>query len=338
MQKNNIQSKIPFLFLLAISIYWAFYYQSNGPLNDYGRANFEWLFLIDGLISLPILCFLCIRDKKQALLKSIILACVAIFIGGFIIPQNNQIILHDLENGRYLLLAIVLLVELTAIATVYLSVHAAISKRTDPDLGVEKAISSIFGTGNFAKLLSFETRMWTYALFAARITPESFLGQKHFSYHGKDGGKSNLLGFVILIALEIPIMHMLLHYMWSPLAANIFTILSLFTLVFFFAEYRAVSRRPISLMDDRLIVRFGLYPAFSIALSNIGEVRCHREFVRRSRQAKRFNYAGAPNIAIELIEPQGQIKMVYLGVDDPQSLLQSLKPKVAKSDPFRDKV
>ncbi|MCG9761875.1 hypothetical protein L1D50_22750 [Pseudoalteromonas sp. Isolate6] len=327
---SSIKSKVPLLFLVCVSLWWGFYYQSNGTLNDYGNANFEWLFLLDALIVLPIVCFFCVEDRKEALLKSIILVCLAVLVGSYIIPEQSKLVWHYLESGRYVLLAIVLAFELAAILTVYLAIKAAICKSEDPDHAIEKPIKKYAGDGPVAKLLSFETRMWTYALFSKRVQPESFSGEQHFTYHSKDGAQSNLLGFILLIAFEMPIMHLFLHFIWSPFAANIITLLTAFSLVFFFAEYRAVAKRPISLVGNHLFIRYGLYQPLAIPLSNIEKIQKNMEFVKRARSIKRYNYSGYPNVEIELIEPVGSVKNIFVGVDDADQFISAVSDEMSR--------
>ncbi len=326
-----IKSKVPFLFLVGISIWWGFYYQSNGWFNDYGNSNFEWLFLLDALVMLPIVCFLCVKSKKEALLKSIIMICLSVIIGSYIIPEQSKIVWHYLEAGRYIVLAFILMIELAAILTVYLAIRSALNKSEDPDLSIETPIKRYLGEGPVAQLLSLETRMWTYALFSNRVNIENFRGDQHFSYHKKDGTQSNLLGFVLLIALEAPIMHLFLHFIWSPFAANIVTFLTIFSLIFFIAEYRAVAKRPISLVGSSLFIRYGLYQPMVISLDNIAKIRRNTKFVKRSKYVKRYNYSGYHNVEIELIEPMGKVKSVFIGVDSADQFIATLQTGISGS-------
>ena len=98
----------------------------------------------------------------------------------------------------------------------------------------------------------------TYALFSKKIRQQNFTGDSHFSCHKKDGAQSNQLGFILIILFELPIMHLLLHFLWSPIAANLTTGLTLLGLVFFIAEYKAIAIRPISIVPDSIIVRYGI--------------------------------------------------------------------------------
>jgi len=323
--KSTIKSKIPLVFLTVVSIWWWWYYSSSNALNDFGNARHEWLFMLDALLVLPILCFICESDRQKAFLKAVILFCTAVFIGSFIIPEQNKVIFHFLESGRYFVLAIILAVELSALVTVCLAARALLAKNEDPDLAVANPINKVFGTSLFSSVLAFEGRVWSFALFSSKIKSSAYKGDQYFYYHKKDGAKSNLLGFILLIILEIPLVHLLLHFLWSSTAANITTGLTVFGLIFFFAEYKAVAKRPISIHRDILVIRYGLYSPFTIALSNIAEIGTNDVFVKRVSGVKRFNYSGVPNVAIKLYSPVNGKTEIYLGVDSPDDFITAVK-------------
>ncbi|WP_299944436.1 hypothetical protein [uncultured Microbulbifer sp.] len=318
------KQKLPLFFLIYISAFWGFYYQGNNSLNEFGTANFEWLYLTDGLLALPILCFICLKDKKEAALKAALMCCLVILIGSYIIPQESKIIWPYFEAGRYLILMAFLSFELATITTVYLAIKSALKQGANPELAISQPIKRMWGDTLVARLLTFEARMWVYALFSSGITISHFHGEKQFSYHKKDGAQSTLKGFIILIALELPFVHVLLHFIWTPFAACIVTALTAFGLIFFIAEYKAVSRRPISLTRDSLVIRYGIYEPRKIPLSNICSIAKCYCFIPRSRFVKRYNYSGTPNIVIQLVQPQGDVKRIYLGVDSPELFMKTV--------------
>lgn len=322
---SSFKQKIPLLFLVSICCWWGFYYNSYSPLNDFGAANFEWLFLLDGFLMLPILCFFCIKNKKEAGIKAVVYSCLVILVGSYIIPEQNKLIWNYLESGRYLVLAIFLFFELSAVLTVYLAIRIALYQKTDPDLAIQKPIKNFLGDGSLSKVFTFETRMWTYLFFANRIKPNYFNGQQHFSYHQKDDAQSNALGFIFLILFEIPLVHIILHFIWSPLAANIATALTLFGLAFFIAEYRAMSRRPISITSNELVIRYGIFNSLNISLNNIKSVKLNSKRIRRNPSIKRYDLYGTPNIEVQLHNPVGKIEAVYLGIDKPNQLINGIE-------------
>lgn len=325
---ESVKQKLPLLFLLAISVSWGLYYQGEHSLNNYGTANFEWLYLLDALLVLPVLCFVCIKDKKQAAIKTAVLCSLAVLVGSYIIPAQSKLVWHHLESGRYLLLALFLLFELAAILTVYLAIRVALKQKADPDLAISSPIERLLGKGITANVLSFETRLWTYLLFARKISPTQFQGDEHFSYHVKDGAHSNALGFILLIALEMPLLHIVLHFAWSPLAANIVSGLTLLSLLFFIAEYRAMIRRPLSIDTDYLYIRHGVFNPRVVALANISAVRPHKGYVSRAKDHKRYNFASEPNVVITLKQADNNVMNLYLGLDQPQAFIDALQVKL----------
>ncbi len=325
----TIKRNLPLVFMVYMTVSWGYYYQSNSALNAYGAANFEWLFLIDGLLVLPLFCFWCIKDKQQAAIKALIMSCLVVMLGGYIIPQANQVLLPYLETGRFGLLALFLLFEVSAIVTVFLAIKTGLNNRSDPDEAIAKPISRFLGEGLIAQILMFEARIWTYVLFAKKIKNHQFNGQSHFSYHLKDGALSNKKGFIVLVLLEIPLAHVLLHYIWSPTAASVITLLTFFSLLLFIAECRSLSRRPISLDVDTLFIRYGLFAPMNLSLCNVAEVAMNQEYVPRTKHHKRYNSAGIPNVIISLKLAVGPIKKVYLGLDRPVEFIALVKSRVA---------
>ena len=84
------KKNVPLLYLAVICVFWTYFYLSASFINTYGAEKPEWLLLIDGLLVLPILCFFCLKDKKEATIKALIYSCLIIFLGSFIIPENSK--------------------------------------------------------------------------------------------------------------------------------------------------------------------------------------------------------------------------------------------------------
>lgn len=325
-KQSKHKQHIPLIFLVVVSTFWAFYYNSNNAWNDYGRASFEWLYMLDGLLVLPVLCWLCIEDKKTAAIKALVYMCLAVLVGGFIIPEENKQLMPYLENGRYVIVAMVLLFEVTAVVTVCWAIQAGFKKDMDPDEAVSEPIEKWLGRGIVAQIMCFEARMWSFLLFNKRIKSEYYSGDRHFNYHNKDGAHSNALGFIWLIVFEIPLMHLLLHFVWSPFAANVVTGLTMFGLGFMVAEYRAMSQRPISILNNQLIIRMGLFNSYRLNLNDVQSVQRYDEYVPRKKAIKRFNLTGNPNVCLHFNRAKDGVRTIYLGVDDPLAFINTIKP------------
>ncbi|WP_076540991.1 hypothetical protein [Shewanella sp. UCD-KL21] len=363
MQTRPITSKIPVLSLLALAFSWVLFYQHDMWLNDYGAAKFDWLLLIDAAITLPIICFLCVKSAKLALVKALSYFAILILLGSFIIPTEQQILWPYLTQVRYLLLTVFVSIELFSIACVIFAIKAALKSAVDPDLAIKQPICTVFGNNWVADIMIFEARVWSFFLCGHLITQSTYQGDSHFSYHHKDGNQSNALGFIMMIVFEIPLMHLLVHFMFSGFSANVVTALTLMSLVFFIAEYRAMSRRPITIetcaasivndfepntqaklglvdldsgseassgIQNKLHIRYGVFNCFSIDLSNIKTVEPNKLAIRRAETVKRFNFSGTPNVKLTLVEPIKGIEIVYIGVDKPDALIGELTKGLVK--------
>lgn len=312
---------VPLMFLATISVFWSAFYHSSMWLNDYGQSRSEWMLFIDGFIVLPLICLLCIKDKKEAMLKALAYACLIVLLGSYIIPESSKFVWHYLESGRYLALAAFVTLEVVTIFTVILAIKASLQREQDPDLAISLPIQKVLAQSNIATLLTFEARVWTYFLFSRRVNQAQFEGNEHFYGHNKDGTQSNMLGFILLMAFELPIMHLLLHFVWSPFAANVVSGLTLVGLVFFIAEYKAIAIRPISICRDKVIIRYGVWNPNELAIDDILSVTLHNQRVRRAKHVKRYNVSGHPNVKVALRNGE----TVYLGLDTPQRFISQLQ-------------
>ena len=103
---------------------------------------------------------------------------------------------------------------------------------------LQQRIRKLVGEGVAAGLLMLEILMWYYVLLVRRDTEIEFAGEQYFSYHEKDGNAGNQFAFIIIM-FEIPLAHLLLHFVWSPLGALIITIITAYGLLWMMGNYRA---------------------------------------------------------------------------------------------------
>ena len=324
-QGKPLKEWVPLLAFAVLFLWWWYFYQSSSFINDYGTDKPEWLYLLDGLITLPILCWFCFDNKKKALITAASLFCLVVFSGSYIIPKNEQQIWPWLAQLRWLFLALVVALEISAVMTVVLAIKAAIDKQQDPDQASARALGKYLPNGPLAEIFLFESRVWLFFLLGRRITPEQYQGSQHFSYHNKDGAGSNALGWIFVILFEAPLVHMLLHFVWSAQAANVVSGLTLLSLVFFIADYQAMRRRPISIDKHTIFIRVGLRAAFILPMDNIKQI-IHQPGLeyRKARDHRHYGYDGQPNIHIELHSPIGTVRTLSLSLDNPQGFVHSV--------------
>ncbi|MCL2914218.1 PH domain-containing protein [Shewanella corallii] len=332
----NKQS-IPLLLACLLALWWGFYYQSSGWYNDYGKEKSELFLLLDGLLVLPLVCFACIADKRQALVKSLAYGCLMILLGSLVIPESEKLVWRWLESLRYLLLGAFVLFELAMIVSVVWIIRMGLRAGQQLEDAIEQGVDKYFPKVGaersiLADLMLFDLRLWSYFLMPARYLERGYSGNL-FSYHKLDGNQANQMGFILLILFELPLTHLLLHFVWSPLAANVVTGLTLLGLVFFIAEYRASSRRFVTLDDRGITVRYGLMGPRFIPWFDIEAVELNQGRVRRQPGVLRYRLFASPNIRIKL-DPVAayHYHSIYLGLDNPAEFIRYCKMNVASGD------
>lgn len=297
----------------------------------------DWMLLVDFSLSLPLLHYLLFRPTlKQWLVRWVQLTGLGILLGHFIIPESSRVIWPWLEMARSAMVALMIPVELAVMALIGYSVWKLIKLDGDVDRALQDSIESKLGKSPSAQLALWEARIWLYALFIPKHP--RYAGRQHFSYAKQNGNASNQLGFIIAILFEMPLAHLLLHFMWSPKAAWIASALSAWSLNYLISEYRATLVRPVSIDDDTLRIRCGVLSVDSvIPWHQIKSVEKNTQPARRQRGIRRYKQMGELNIAIHLqpgatlpdLFGRGQpVAQIRLGLDDPDGFVRAANLKL----------
>ncbi len=299
----------------------------------------EWPVLVDVLVTVPLLYLIAFwRNGRRAWIGAGMIAATGIVIADWIVPAESRQWLDALGTLRHLVVALIVVGEGALIVGVARLIGRLSRQGGNVETAIDSAVHSTFGDAPVARLLAFEARMWFYALFASSRRPQVFAGDEHFTYHLKDGHASNQQGFIVLILIELPILHVLLTLFWHAQAAWIVTLLTVWGLCFLVGEYRASTRRPISVDGEAVYVRYGLAAEVRIPLQHIASVRPSRIPVRRRTPGVlRYCEAGDPNVCIELAPPlllpgmfgaESSIERIYLGLDAPERFITSLRGRI----------
>lgn len=266
------------------------------------------------------------------------LAMLAIFIGRYIIPEQSMVIFHTLEDYRYISLALGATAEIAVRIFLIYKLAGMLRLSRNADAALKQSIDGMLGQNMYAALALFEARIWYYALFMRKGTTLEFNGERHFGYARNSGNASNQLGLIIAILFELPLMHMLLHFIWSPTAAIVASALSAWALLYMVGDYRATLYRPVSLANDAVLIRCGALAAdATIPYSMVQAVHEASGAVRRRAGLRRYIQLGAPNVLIELKpgsrlpdlfgRPQA-LEKVYLSLDEPAEFIQEARKKL----------
>ncbi len=312
---------------MIISLFWSYFYTSSNWFNDYGADKHEWWLLIDVFVTIPLVCYFCLKDDiKQTIIKSIVYMGILILLGSFIIPVEYKDFWLHLETLRYVIIVLFIIFELFIISSVVYAIRFAYRNNKDPDLAISEPLEKHFGKSIATNLMQIDLRLWSFVLFPKKIIHDHYYGDVYFYCHLKDGAQSFLQGFIFLTIFEMPMLHIVLHFIWSPMAANVITAITIFSLAYLIAQYRAIEKRPISLSNEQLIVRYALSNPVFIDFDQIIEVEYNKDIIRRKKGVRRFNIVGVPNVKILLKASDAvPFQQIYIGVNSPSQFVSQLR-------------
>lgn len=157
---------------------------------------------------------------------------------------------------------------------------------------LERVLEKIIDHPRLVNILATEVSIIHYGLFAWRNRPRYTTTDEVFTYHEKSGLGLVAGVFLVLIAIETPVLHYFISLKFPPLAWFI-TALGLYGVVFILGDFNATRWLPIRVRDGILHLNTGLRWRCSIPLSEIDRVeattldiedkggapqrRCHRQ-------------------------------------------------------------
>lgn len=176
-----------------------------------------------------------------------------------------------------------------------------------------------------ADAVAFEIAVLYYALFSWRRRAE-----EGFTYHRKSGYGAIVFAILIMTLAEAIPVHILVMR-WSVAAAWVLTILTLYAMVFFLADWRAARLHPVLLDHEALRIRVGLRWRVTIPRERIAAV--HGKRPPGSEPFIRAALPATTPLWIELTEPvtakgpygiERRARWISLTVDDPEAFRQAL--------------
>ena len=319
---------------LALLVYVGNYAIGDAYVSHTQAGVPEWVVAFDVFLLVPALYLAILRPPlKKALLATVALLSLGILAGSFIIPDQDKQAWRLLEQGRWVYLGALMLVQVALIAAV---VHDIVRHRDAPNLevAVNRAIAARIQEPGVARLLQADARVWLYALVRDKarfaVPAQAFYCWKH------GANASNQMAFLVLVGVEIPVAHVLLS-LYSPTVALVASALSAYGLLFLYAEYRATLLRATTLEDDAVHIRHGVLGDQRVPYAAIASVE--RVDLRPRRARGQLRFVGTVNANVRLtLHPDAQLDTllgrrpvgaIHLALDEPAAFLAALRPKLS---------
>jgi hypothetical protein len=130
------------------------------------------------------------------------------------------------------------------------------------------------------------------------------LKDNEFAYHKDSGTVTLLIAVIFIVAIETITLHILLAK-WNTTVAWILTFLSIYFCFQIFGFLKSLFKRPISIENNKLYLRYGIMNETTIDLSNIDSIEISSKDLELNTETRKLSFLGeleSHNIVIRLKE------------------------------------
>lgn len=277
--RNFVTFGIPLLLILSVIVL------ANSSVFQVHPKELSIGITFDLVFVIPFVYLLLIRKKEIPKITTVPFFIAGIVIASFIIPKDFQFHLTQVKNSM------LPIVETTIFFLVIYKVrqlNKAFKKDRSETLDFYSALKNASAqilpkkiSGAFAT----EIAVLYYGFFNWK---KRKLSVNEFSYHMRSGTIALLIIFMFLIMVETSVVHLLLQK-WSTLAAWVLSILSIYTCLQVFGIMRSMSKRPISIDNGELKLRYGLFSESTISISNIENIELSTKLIDFDNRTKKLS-------------------------------------------------
>lgn len=288
---------------------------------------------VDLTLISPLLYLILVRKSKLPKITVIPVFVLGLIVTGLILPSQHHATLDFIKTW------VLPFVELTAIGVVtwkFVQLRKRFHYQSRQSLdffdNMKAATDQVF-PGKVGLLLATELSTVYYGVLNWK---RRSLAPLEFSYHKKSGSVA-ILYTVLLVALaETVILHLVIQR-WSEIAAWILTAISIYTVFQVLGIVRSLSKRPIKLINNNMVLRYGIMSEVNVSLDQIEAIEVStkdREWNEEVRKLTPFGDLESHNVVLKVKTPQ-TIKGIYgfdktfselaFHVDEPQHLLMEIE-------------
>lgn len=278
----------------------------------------------DLLLTVPFLYFLLIRKTNIPKTTVVPFLIFGIIICSIILPLENQYYLNLFKTW------LLPVVEVSILLFVVYNVRKGIKRyhlnKTNSFDFFTALKNTCYEILPKAAVIPFATEIAVF-YYGFIYWRKRTLKEHEFSYHKDSGTISLLIAIILIVAIETVTLHVLLAK-WSNTAAWILTVLSVYSGFQLLGFLKSMLKRPISVENDRLYLRYGIMKETTIDLKDIASVEISSKDIELNKITRKLSFLGpleSHNIIIhlknenELIGLYGikkRYKILALYVDD----------------------
>ena len=294
---------------------------------------------LDLLITTPLAYFLLIRKTNIPKTTIVPLLFIGLIIGSIILPSENQ---HYLNVFKVWIFPVI---EIAIISLVIYNIRKAIKnfkrhkkltfdffttlKETCYEILPQKAVIPVVT----------EIAVFYYGFLYWK---KRDLKKNEFSYHKNSGTISLLIALILIIGIETVALHFLL-LKWNSTAAWVLTFLSIYSAIQIFGFLKSITKRPISIEENKLKLCYGILSEAFIDLKEIETIELTSKDINFNRETRKLSPLGElesynviivlkkENILSGLYGIKRNFKTLALFVDKKEEFKKQLESAIQKN-------
>jgi len=323
------RSLYPAVFLLALVTVYAGDLLAASALRRAAHPDLLALGItLDLVVVVPgLVYFLLVRGRGWSPLTVIPAFIVSLAAAGRVLPTGRQQFLHGLEWLAIPLELIV--VGLVVVKARQVARRMRTEGPADPGTLFERmreAAREVLGKNLLSDALAFEIAICHCAFAGWRARPVS--SPLTFTYHRRVAYGAIVAALLFVLAAETIGLHLLLQR-WSPAAAWVLTVLSIYSAFWLLGLYQAVRLRPIRVEEDGLLIRIGLKWRVWVPFVDVAAIEILRggTVLPKRKDLLRAVVLGDARYLLRLARPltaegpygiRRQVEQIAFTVDEPQ--------------------
>ena len=254
---------------------------------------------IDLLLTVPFIYFLLIRKTNIPKTTVVPFLILGVVLCSIILPSENQQYLNLFKTW------ILPIIELSVISYVIYNVRKGIKRYKlnktesfDFFTTLKNTCYEILPKGVVIPVVT-EIAVFYYGFLYWK---KRELKENEYSYHKESGTITLLIAIIFIVAIETIVLHILLAK-WNNIAAWILTFLSIYSGFQIFGFLKSMFKRPISIENDRLYLRYGIMSETTIYIKDIDRVEISSKDIEINKETRKLSFLGeleGHNIIIRL--------------------------------------
>ena len=242
----------------------------------------------DLLLTVPLVYFLLIRKTKIPKTTVIPFLILGLVICSLILPSENQYYLTLFKTWIFPI------VELSILSFVIYNVRKGIkgyklnkTESFDFFTTLKNTCYEILPKSVVIPVVT-EIAVFYYGFIYWK---KRELKENEFSYHKDSGTITLLIAIIFIVAIETVVFHILL-VKWSSIAAWILTFLSIYSGIQIFGFLKSMLKRPISIENDRLYLRYGIMTETIIDIKDIDSIEISSKDIELNKETRKLSFLG----------------------------------------------